>query len=55
MDGARDIVEDAIYECLSCKNADWGKIKNAVREALGAYVWKNMQRRPMILPIILEV
>ncbi len=55
LDGARDIVEDAIYECLSCKNADWGKIKNAVREALGAYVWKNMQRRPMILPIILEV
>ncbi len=55
LDGAHDTVADALYKCLSCKNADWGKIKNVIKEALSAYVWKHTQRRPMILPLILEV
>ncbi len=51
----REIVEDTVINCLRSKNADWLKIKNLVKENLGSYVWKTMQRRPMIVPIIMEV
>ena len=42
-------------ECLSRRNADWGKIKMVVKDSLGEYIWKTMKRNPMILPIIMEV
>lgn len=34
---------------------DIPKIRSSLREALSDYVWKKMNRRPMIMPIILEV
>lgn len=52
---ARNVVEDALEQCLRTKNADWAKIKNVIKDSLGSYVWKQMERRPMILPIIMEV
>ena len=55
LENARSVVEDALDDCLGSRNADWGKIKTVVKDSLGAYVWKSTQRRPMILPIIMEV
>lgn len=41
---------------LEKKNiSDWGKIKSELREALSEFVWKKTKRRPMIIPIIMEV
>ena len=54
MGEARVVVEDALDECLSHKVSDWGKIKNWIKDTLGGFVWKRTQRRPMILPIIME-
>ena len=54
MGEARVVVEDALDECLSHKVSDWGKIKNVIKDSLGGFVWKRTQRRPMILPIIME-
>ena len=34
---------------------DWGKIKTIVKDDLGDFVWKETKRRPMIMPIIMEV
>ncbi|MDE6815298.1 MAG: hypothetical protein K2P71_04605, partial [Lachnospiraceae bacterium] len=31
------------------------KLKSAIKDVLGDYVWKKTKRRPMILPIIMEV
>lgn len=55
MDDARRVVNDALYNCLSKRCTDWGKIKNVVRESLGDFIWKQTKRNPMILPIIMEV
>ena len=55
MDEARRVVNDALYNCLSKRCTDWGKIKNVVRESLGDFIWKQTKRNPMILPIIMEV
>ena len=52
---ARQIVDEALQKCLDRGITDWGKLKNATKDALSDYVWKKTKRRPMILPIIMEV
>ncbi|MCR5116251.1 MAG: ribonuclease J [Lachnospiraceae bacterium] len=34
---------------------DWGKIKNVCRDSLNDFFWRKYKRRPMILPIIMDV
>ena len=55
IEGARQTVEDALQRCLDKGITDWGKLKNTTKDILGDYVWKKTKRRPMILPIIMEV
>ena len=52
---ARHTVDDALQRCVERGISDWGKLKNTTRDALSDYVWKKTKRRPMILPIIMEV
>ncbi len=52
---AREVVFDTVRECLEKKVSDWGKIKMVVKDSLSDFLWKKMKRRPMILPIIMEV
>ncbi|RKI91931.1 ribonuclease J [Parablautia intestinalis] len=55
MEEARIVVNEAVDGCLSRGIADWGKLKSAIKDALGEFVWKKTKRRPMILPIIMEI
>ncbi len=55
MEEARMIVEEAVHGCLDKGISDWGKIKGGIKDSLSDYVWKKTKRRPMILPIIMEV
>ena len=55
MEEARQVVEDAVEDCLDRHISDWGKIKNIIRDSLSDFLWKRMKRNPMILPIIMEV
>lgn len=55
MDEARHVVDDAIQRCMDRGIKDWGKLKSTTKDALSEYVWKKTKRRPMILPIIMEV
>lgn len=55
MDGAREIVMDLMEKFQERNVSDWGKIKSSVRDSLSDYLWKKTKRRPMILPIIMEV
>lgn len=55
MDEARELVGEAVNQCLDRGITDWGKLKGAIRDSLSDYVWKKTKRRPMILPIIMEV
>ena len=52
---ARLTVDEAIQDCLDRGITDWGKLKSATKDVLSDYVWKKTKRRPMILPIIMEV
>ena len=55
MDEARIVVNDAVESCLSRGIADWGKLKNVIKDSLSDFIWKRTKRNPMILPIIMEV
>lgn len=54
MEGAREIVEDALQSCMDRNITDWSRIKNVVKDALSDFLWKRTKRSPMILPIIME-
>lgn len=51
---ANEIVREAVENCLDRNITDWAKIKTDVKDSLSEFVWKRTQRRPMILPIIME-
>jgi len=55
MEEARRRVKDALSKCEERKVTDWSAIKQGVRDALGKFLYDRTRRRPMILPIILEV
>ncbi|MBQ2101424.1 MAG: ribonuclease J [Lachnospiraceae bacterium] len=52
---ARLIVDEAVQACLDRGITDWGKLKGTTKDVLSDFVWKKTKRRPMILPIIMEV
>ena len=52
---SRGVINEAVEGCLSRGIADWGKLKSSIKDALGEFVWKKTKRRPMILPIIMEI
>lgn len=55
LDEARKLIEKAVLGCLKKNITDWGKIKGTIKDTLSEFVWKKTKRRPMILPIIMEV
>ncbi len=55
MDEMREIVQLAVERLTDRGVRDFNKIRNTVRDELSSYIWKSMNRRPMILPVILEV
>jgi len=54
-DEARQIVVNAIDACSIEERSDWGFIKTKVHAELKRFLRKRTQRRPMIIPVILEV
>ncbi len=55
MDSARAVLNDTMEDLMSENVTDWGQIKSEIKSALGDFVWKETQRRPMIMPILMEV
>ncbi|MCR4430569.1 MAG: ribonuclease J [Tepidanaerobacteraceae bacterium] len=55
MEQARDKVKQALKKCQDEDISEWSTIKSQVRDTLGKYLFEQTRRRPMILPIIMEV
>ncbi len=55
MDSAKAVLNDTMEDLMSEGVSDWGRIKSEVKSALSDFVWKETQRRPMIMPILMEV
>ncbi len=52
---SKSVVANTLSECKSEDIIDEGVLKIHVREALGRYLYKSTKRRPMVMPIIMEV
>ena len=55
LDEASDRVAEVLEKLESEGETEWSALKKACRRALGEFVWRETRRRPMILPIIMEV
>jgi ribonuclease J len=55
LDEAADRVAEALEKLEAEGETEWSALKKACRRALGEFVWRETRRRPMILPIIMEV
>lgn len=55
MEESHAVVSNAVDVCMSQGICDWGRLKSVVRDSLSDFLWKKMKRRPMIIPIIMEV
>ena len=55
MDDARRAVSEAVDKCLSGRHTDWNKIKLVIRDSMNDYIWKKTKRKPMVIPIIMDV
>ncbi len=51
---ASEVALMTVEKCID-SGADWNVIKTSVKDSIGDFVWKNLKRKPMILPIIEEV
>lgn len=55
MDEARDIVRNILLDCEEKNISDWATLKSNVRDELRSYLYEKTKRKPMILPIIMEI
>mgnify|MGYP004450191677 CR=1 FL=1 len=55
MGDARDIVRNILAECEEKKITDWATLKSKVRDELRGFLYERTKRKPMILPIIMEI
>ncbi len=52
---SKNIAADAVQEALEDGRVDYVRIRTEVRERLGSFLWREMKRHPVILPVIMEV
>jgi ribonuclease J len=55
MEEAKEKVAHALEQCQEKHLSEWSAIKSSVREVLGKFLYEKTRRRPMIMPIIMEV
>ena len=51
----KEIVRNEINNCLDNKIIEWYVIKSNMKKAIERYLYEKTNRRPIILPIIMEI
>lgn len=55
IDDIKGVIKKELTKCQDAKITDWTTIKTNVRNTLKDYLFEKTKRKPMILPIIVEV
>lgn len=55
MEEAREITRNALLRAEERKKNDWATKKTVIKDALKEFLYEKTKRKPMILPIIMEV
>ena len=52
---AQNLIHKHLEKIMERKTSQWSEIKNEISDTLGPFLYERTKRRPMILPIIMEV
>ncbi|MGO4887723.1 ribonuclease J [Anaerobacillus sp. MEB173] len=55
LEEARILVKETLKKCMDENISEWSSLKSNVRDVLSRFLFEKTKRRPMILPIIMEV
>lgn len=55
LDEANHVVDLTMEKCLREQISEWASLKTNIRDSLSRFLYERTRRRPMILPIIMEV
>jgi ribonuclease J len=55
MEQARNIVKKSLEKCLTNQVTEWSGIKSSIKDDLREFLYEKTKRKPMILPIIMEI
>jgi ribonuclease J len=55
MGGARNVVKKSLEKCLKNNVSEWSSLKTCIKDDLREYLYERTKRKPMILPIIMEI
>ena len=55
MDELKRVTMEAVQSCEEARIVDWSTIKSKVKSSVSGYLYKTLNRSPMILPVISEV
>ncbi len=55
MDDIRTIAKTTLLVCEENKVRDWSTLKNSMKSKISEYLYQETKRKPMILPVIMEV
>ena len=51
----RVIARDALEDCLDNNITDWSQLKSKVKDDLSKFLYAKTHRKPMILPVVMNV
>jgi ribonuclease J len=55
MEDSTKLVRDIVERIISKDSFEWASLKQEIRDELNRYLYEKTKRRPMILPIIMEI
>ncbi|WP_394547859.1 ribonuclease J [Priestia aryabhattai] len=55
LEEATKIVQQILEKCMEDKVIEWSSLKLKMRESLNQFLYEKTRRKPMILPIIMEI
>ena len=55
LDEMKDVVYASMRKCEDRHLRDIPKIKSIIKQDLEDYIWKNFERRPVVIPMVIEV
>lgn len=55
MEGAKKVVKNVLIDCEEKNITEWSALKTNIRDDLREFLYEKTKRRPMILPIIMEI
>ncbi len=55
MSKIKNVANKSMEKCVEKNIVDWGKIKSTIKDDMGEFLWKEIKRSPLVMPIIMEI